>query len=1122
MSQSEGTGTLSLRLLGPPQIELDGAPVKVDTRKATALLAYLAVTGQAHSRESLAALLWSEYDQERAYANLRRTLWALNKAIGKEWLETSQDTIRLARTGGLWLDVDEFHLCMAECRTHEHTRADVCPACLAPLAQAVALYRDDFLAGFTLRDSPAFDEWQFFEADGLRGELASSLERLVRGHAAQGDLEPAIDHARRWLALDSLHEPAHRELMRLYAWDGRRAAALRQYQECARVLDEELGALPEAETTRLHQTIQRNELPPPAPATPASVEMVADVAPGHNLPPQPTPFVGRNPELAEIADLLSAPGCRLLTLAGPGGVGKTRLALQAGERAVPAFPHGVHFVPLAPLESAAFLVPTIADAVGFSFFQRQGVEPKQQLLNYLREKTLLLLLDNFEHLVDGSGLLAELLGQAPGVKLLVTSRERLHLRGEWVIEVKGMRFPKPGDGAGEALAGYSAIRLFLQHASQARSGFVPAEDAWPELVRICQLLDGMPLGIELAAAWVRMLSCQEIAREIERGLDFLSTSLRDAPERHRSLRAVFDHSWQLLSEAERTALAQLSVFRGGFEREAAQQVAGASLPVLATLADKSLLRRDAAGRYGMHEAIRQYAAEQMVAFPGAETAVLDEHCRYYTAFMDEREDDLRGARQIEALDEIAQELENVRAAWRWAIDRQRLQELRQAANSLSVFYQVRSLFQEGKEAFGAAALALEAAREQNKTEEIERTLGLSWTYQGWFADWLYHQEEAQALLQRSIDLLSPLSLGEELATAYLLSVGVGLVENISEAEQRLQVSRDYFQSVGKAWGVGMALDQLGLFAQLRSDLVAAKRYLQEAIANLTRAGHRWGIAIAQFSLGSFTQHQEGQRAEAKHYYEESLRIRRELGDRWGTAISLDYIGFLAREMGQYDESRRLHEESLGISHQIGDQLGIAGSLDNLGLVARDEGAFVEARRCFEEGLALRRQVGRMWDVAISMRHIGDAALGQGDLPGAEQWYSDGIQTMRDSWEQWGSELPLAGLAEVALRRGDMEASRQYLREALQICAENRLLSNGLRTLVGVARLLVETDRSELAAGLLAYVQQHHSSTVQARDEAGRLLDELASELPHGSLETAETTFEHLTMAALLEQVLAEL
>jgi predicted ATPase/DNA-binding SARP family transcriptional activator len=1124
VSPSQASGTLSLRLLGPPQIELDGAPVEVDTRKAIALLAYLAVTGQAHSREALAALLWPEYDAERAYANLRRTLWALNKALGKTWLDTEGDTVGLARPSRMQLDLRDFEQHLAECRTHGHPEAEVCTACLAPLTEATALYRGDFLAGFTLRDSPPFDEWQFFEAERLREALASALQRLVQGHVAEGSLAPAIDVARRWLALDPLREAAHRELMRLYAWDGRRTAALRQYEECVRILEEELGVPPEPETDQLHEAIQRNELPPPPAAGPPAARGVLATAPAprHNLPSLPTPFVGRAPELAEITTLLGDPDCRLLALVGPGGVGKTRLALRAAEQALPAFPDGVFFVSLAPVESARFLVPTIAQALGFSFFQREGAEPRQQLLDYLREKGMLLLLDNFEHLVEGAGLLAELLGQAPGVKLLVTSRERLRLWGEWVFEVGGMRFPRDGDETPEAVAGYSAILLFLQHAGQAKAGFAPAEDEWPDLVRICRLLDGLPLGIELAAAWVRLLSCREIADEIEKGLDFLSTTLRDVPARHRSLRAVFDHSWQLLPPPEKAALARLSVFRGSFGRAAAQQVAGADLPLLASLVDKSLLNHTRSGRYGMHEAVRQYAADRREEIPGEDARVQDRHCQYYVGFLAQREDDLRGARQREALNEIAQDIENVRAAWRWAVAHAQVPALRRGATSLATFLQVRSLFQEGEEALGQAAAALEAARGQHATVELDRTLGLLLAYQAGFAHRLYKHELGRALLQRSLALLQPFGPGEELALANLWGRVAGLVENVAEEEELTQQGLDYFRSEGKTWYTGMALQYLSTLAQMRGDLEAARRHLQEAIAVQTQACDRWGMAFTLFELGSFAQHQVGDRFEAKRYFEESLQIRRELGDPWGMAICLDYIGYLAREIGQYDEAQQLHEESLSIAREIGDGLGVAGSLDNLGLVARDQGEYGEAQRLFEAGLAQRREVGRSYDVAISLRHMGDAARGLGDLPAAEQWYRESLEILAGFWEGWGSEMTLAGLAEVAVVRADYQTARQHLREALQICLEHRILSHSQRILVSVARLLAAMGQIEDAAGLLAFVQHHPASTAQAQERAAALLAQLASQLPAGRLEQARCRFAEATPEAVLQEALAEL
>src|SRR5512143_2346170 len=299
-----------------------------------------------------------------------------------------------------------------------------------------------------------------------------------------------------------------------------------------------------------------------------------------NLPVLPTPLIGRQREVEELSQLLVDPQCRLLTLVGPGGIGKTRLAIEAAARLPAAFADGVYFVPLASVITARFIVPLIADALGFAFQSTTPADPKTQLFRYLKGKQVLLLTDNLEHLLTEPGIevLTELLANTPQVKLLATSREPAGLQGEWVFEVQGL--PIPDSRYAEGSAQNTGVELFLQRARRAHVGFTARPQDYPAIVRICQLVDGMPLGIELAAAWVRTLDCAEIAREIERGLDFLSVTTRDLPARHRSMRAVFDHSWRLLSPEDQTVLLRLSVFRGGFKREAAEQVAGATLAVL--------------------------------------------------------------------------------------------------------------------------------------------------------------------------------------------------------------------------------------------------------------------------------------------------------------------------------------------------------------------------------------------------------------------------------------------------------------------------------------------------------------------------------------------------------------
>src|SRR6266568_554280 len=323
-----------------------------------------------------------------------------------------------------------------------------------------------------------------------------------------------------------------------------------------------------------------------------------------NLPLPRTSFVGRASELDEIDRLLEDPDCRLLTLVGPGGAGKTRLALEAAARRVDRYPHGVHFVPLASVSSPEFLTPAVAEAIQFAVDgAHSGFSAEDQLLDYLSERSTLLVLDNFEHLVEGSGLLGEMIERAPHVELLTTSRERLNVQSEWVFDVDGLGLAENGSGSA------SAVRLFVERAKQVTPGF--ALDDTSQALRICRLVDGMPLGIELAASWVSMLSCAEIADEIEGNIDFLTTSMRDVPERHRSLRAVIDQSWRLLTDEQRSAFSRVSVFRGSFDRSAAAAVSGGGLGLLSELVSKSLLRRPDFGRFELHELLRQYAAEQL-------------------------------------------------------------------------------------------------------------------------------------------------------------------------------------------------------------------------------------------------------------------------------------------------------------------------------------------------------------------------------------------------------------------------------------------------------------------------------------------------------------------------------
>lgn len=637
---------LALKLLGKPQITLNNQPVSgFISAKAQGLLIYLAVTGKAHTRATLASLFWDDAPDAQAAKNLRNVLSNLRALVGSHIL-ISRDEVAFDMSQPYMLDVDEFTRALASARGQDEAHA---------LQRAAEIYQGDFLAGFYVKNALGFEEWALGRQAGLKNAALQALHTLVGRHLEREEYAAGINYANRLLAIGPWHEETHRNLMKLLSRSGQRSAALAQYQICRQTLKTELDVEPMPETTALHQRIKAAAAPPP-----------------HNLPPQPTPFVGRAAELAELGRFLRHPTAQLLTLTGLGGIGKTRLALQAAARAIDPskndeqiFGNGVFFVPLAHMADAASgqsLMTALAEALRVEI---QGpMQPQAQVLAFLRDKNMLLILDNFEHLANDAGQLAQLLRLAPGVKTLVTSRVRLTLPEETLLEVKGLDFPASGRPADPDKFG--ALQLFLQNARRIRANFHLDDAEMAGAIRICQLVEGAPLAIELATSWLRALSCEEIAREIQASLDFLTASSPNVSPRHRSLRAVFDYSWNLLRLEEKTVVGKLAVFRGGFERDAAFKIAGASIAMLAGLADHSLLWRNATGRYQIHEMVRQFAEETLSAQSPDDERTRNAHARYFAQWLLVRQSALKGA-DLHASVAIEAERENIRAAWNWAI-----------------------------------------------------------------------------------------------------------------------------------------------------------------------------------------------------------------------------------------------------------------------------------------------------------------------------------------------------------------------------------------------------------------------------------------------------------------------
>lgn len=687
---------LSLSFLGSFQATCDSSPLKgFESDKVRALLAYLVVeAGQPHRRDLLAAMFWPEQPQEVALKNLRHVVYKLRQVLGEAdadkpakpakpaatqvseapYLLVTTQAVQFNSAADFAVDVTEFTELIEACRTHTHRRIEVCRACHLRLKRAAELYRGNFLAGFGLADSIEFEEWMLLQREALRHRALETFVQLTAYSKAREDYSQALHYARRQLELEPWREEAYRLVIELLATTGQRNAALLEYETCRRVLAEELGVEPEAETRDLYERVKVGALAAQTPAHQAS---------RHNLPVVLTPFIGREEELAKLEELLQAPHYRLVTLTGPGGVGKTRLAAQAQ---VGAFHDGVFFVPLVAVSSPDLLALTIASATGLTLQSRE--DPTAQLLSYLAAKELFLVLDNFEHLMEGADLVLDILKRAPQVNLLVTSREVLSLQAEFVFELEGLPYPgsdpaandtaphdeTPGTGfpldAGTA-AGYAAVQLFVERAQRVQRAFSLAATDVGEVVRICRLVAGMPLALELAAARVGNYpqppgTLRALGDAISGNLDFLAATFRDIPPQHRSLRAVFDYSWALLSNEERAAFSGLSVFHGGFDREAAGEVVGIDAGVLEALSRQSLLQRTPEGRYELHELLRQYASEHLGAAPGSQVLAQARHAGYYLALAEQIKPSLSSSEQKQQLDLLEREHNNLRAALSWA------------------------------------------------------------------------------------------------------------------------------------------------------------------------------------------------------------------------------------------------------------------------------------------------------------------------------------------------------------------------------------------------------------------------------------------------------------------------
>ncbi|MBN2502985.1 MAG: tetratricopeptide repeat protein [Anaerolineales bacterium] len=1032
---------VKINLLGPVTVERDGEPVDgFKSRKVLVLLSYLAYQSQPNNRSRLAALLWIDKDESRGRANLSWALNNLNQLL-PGIIQSDRDSVELhmeSEETVCWVDTARFEELASQGDS-------------TSLIAAAELYRGSFMDGVILDDCPEIDNWIAGNQQYWRQKILQVFSELIDYYVSRGDFIQGMHYATRLLAIEPWREDVHRRVMVMLARSGQRNAALAQLDTLKRILKEQFNIEPEEETLALYDDIREGRLLP-------GQEDLTTILQEHTAPAaqkgttsnltkfaQLPPFVGRMSELSQISEWLRNPECRLITVIGPGGIGKTRLAIQAAVGHSQDTFSEVFFIPLSNLSSPNSIFGAILAEIGI--VTQENANGMEQLLHYIGRKRILFVLDNFEHLIDGAEIINRIAIQAPGVKFLITSREPLNLRTEMRLPLGGLPYPPleatfstsgttgmliAPDQPGRLwkMGDYSAAQLFVQSARRVKPDFSLDSDTEKNVIRICQLLEGMPLGIELAASWVRVMSCNQVAREIADNIDFLETNLRDVPARHRSMRGVFNHTWMLLNDAEQVVLRRLSIFPGRFTLEAAKAVSGATPAQMAALTDKSILRLTAAGHYDIHRAISQFAEEKLIQLPTERDEIYDRLSAYYAHFLHDLEPDLSGEHQKEALQKIAEAIENIRIGWDWGVKGHKYAELDMALEGIYRYSEIRSWYQESENFFAQAVQAIFEAKEEDLSD------------------------------QGGIVLRNVL-VGKLLSRQGALCGRMGLF--------------------GKA--VDLLEDALVVLRQYNAE--------QEIAFGLNELGY------VIFRFGDFDQ--------ARTLFEEALAIGKNHDDAYIRASTLTNLGLVAETLGEYEQAGEIYRESLALFEVLGDRHGISSVLNRMSDIARMRDQYEEAKQLIERGLEISRELGDRYREAFSLGTLGQANLALGDHEIAKDQYREAYEILRGLGSRKGMVFALRDLGVVSTQLQEYGQAHRRFADALKIAREIQAVSLGLETLAEIACLMIHEQAGEqlMVAELVCHVLEHPASTELAKRNARQVLAELEAELRPEKLKLAE-------------------
>lgn len=1084
---------LSIYLLGMPRVRLGGRSLDVvKSPKLLVTLAYLVTEPGPHPRDLLAAHLWPDGTTQQAQRNLRQILYRLRKLLDdgdedRSYLLTDRQTVRFDAGHNVWTDVKAFETLIERAGQHSHRRPSVCGACISRLEEATRLYRGPFLKGLGDVDSAAIEQWLLLWQESLQQQAFEATCTLAEYHLAHGRAERAREHARQLLGVDPWNETVEQLLLEAtWQLEGRNAA-LREYHRFATDLRSELDVAPEDDTQSLAERIEASASERPT--------IIGD------LPEPITPFFGREEEQAQVTTYLAQQEQRLITLVGVGGSGKTRLALQVAQAQRPDWRDGVWFVPLVKATTTEWMAEAILEVLTPT--SQDTCPASSRLFDYLRDRELLLVLDNLEHLVpESTALLRDILRYAPQVNVLITSQARLDIPEEWVIPLTGLELPPNRQETPRAhVADYSAVQLFLHHARRVNPAWSPGSEDWSHILHICEHVDGLPLGVELAAAWARNLSCQQIAAASGAMLDFFQSGASDEAARHRSLRRTFTRAYAMLSSEEQRLFRRLSVFQGGFEFPAAQQVCDASITKLAVLLDRSLLQVSGTGRLSWHPLLERYAAEMLASHPSELQTVRQRHADYYLTFLQTCEELWWGKHNEQAISEVDRELENVEAAWDWAVGRRDVQTLAQNLGKLSLYYDLKGFFRRGEEVCATATRRLLSPSVGDEVAE-DPSGALLARLMAREARFLTRQARYEEAVERGqgAAMLSRATRDRYAEARACLAWGralhqQGIRRQAARAplQRALTLTRVLLDTqdpnhLDKTVSRLRAESHRALAALLwkESEYPEAQAHLRQADQIDRQIGDMLGAGWTNNSWGLVLESMDHHNIAIAHY-REALKLFRKAHDRRGESFALGNLGYIHSRVGRYKQAHEYYQRDLRICHEMGDRQGRAWTLDNLSLLACRDGRHADARQYAQRALRIAQETDNSTREAHVWTQMGRALTGLGHLTEATDAYERAVTLQRELGSRPLEMEAQAGLVRVALARDDPVKALTYAEGILSHLKTHELArtDDQLGIYLSAYRALQANDDRRAKALLTRAIHLLNHRAAQIEDETLR-------------------------------------